>query len=539
MSTPNPTVVLAILDGLGEREEREDNAVRLAQTPTLDALRAKYPFTTLGASGEDVGLPPGQMGNSEVGHLNFGAGRIAMMELSRIDNAIHERVFAVNPAIRTAILRAKDACSTLHILGLLSDGGVHSSNDHIFALIDAARSEGVPVIVHAFLDGRDVAPGTAPGFVADLERRLDGIGKIGTVSGRFFAMDRDRRWDRVERTYRAIVFGNHPSPKLMGVPEAAPQALLAGSALRGIQRSYDEKKTDEFVEPFAIAEYAGVQSGDVAIFANFRPDRARELTQALTAEAFTEFPRAIALPFAHFVCMASYDASFDLPVAFPRETHKDMLGEVLSKHGLLQFRCAETEKYAHVTYFFNGGSEQAFPGETRKVVPSPKDVATYDRKPEMSVAQVANEVCAAVDSKTYSFVLTNFANPDMVGHTGSLEAAILAIEAVDAALSRVVSAVAKAGATLIVAADHGNAELMKNPETGAPHTSHTINRVPCILCVPDDSPFRRIALRTGGRLADVAPTVLQLLGLPQPDAMKGVSLIPSDASSRHEALPSN
>jgi 2,3-bisphosphoglycerate-independent phosphoglycerate mutase len=521
MRPPLSPMILVILDGFGERAETENNAIALAQTPNIDALRATCPWTLIQTSGVDVGLPPGQMGNSEVGHLNFGAGRIAMMELSRIDHAVHEKSFNRNGAIRKALDAAKRNKSTLHLLGLLSDGGVHSSIDHLFGLLEVAKDEGIPVVVHAFLDGRDVAPGTAPSFIAQLESCLQGAGKIGTVSGRYYAMDRDDRWERIEKTYRAIVFGNHPAPRISGLPMPGPSAPLAGSALKGIQRSYDDKKTDEFVEPFAVADYGGVMPGDVAIFTNFRPDRARELTAALALEQFSKFDRSAEhAPFEVFVCMASYDASMPLPVAFPRETYPDLFGEVVSRAGLAQFRCAETEKYAHVTYFFNGGHEAAFPGEDRKVVPSPKDVATYDRRPEMSVEAVAKEVCQAIESGKYAFILVNFANPDMVGHSGVLEAAIAAVEAVDESLGKVVASAKKVQATLFVTSDHGNAELMRDPITLAPHTSHTTNPVPFIVLSP-----QTVALRSGGRIADVAPTMLQVLGIAQPAAMTGVSLL--------------
>jgi len=504
MSAPK-TVVLLILDGYGAREATPDNAIALAAKPNLDALFATCGSTTIGTSGEDVGLPVGQMGNSEVGHLNFGAGRIAMMELSRIDQAVATGTLGQNEVVRAAFAAAKGA--RLHLLGLLSDGGVHSSNAHLFALVDLAASAGISVVVHAFLDGRDVQPGTAPGFLRELLARLEGKGVLGTVAGRFWAMDRDQRWERVEKAYAAIVRAQGPREV---------------DAVAAVERSIAAGKTDEFVEPFVVGDYAGVAAGDAALHTNFRPDRARELTRALAAGAFDSFDRQAPAPFASFACMAQYDASLALPVAFPKESFGDMLGEVLSRAGCKQFRCAETEKYGHVTYFFNGGIEAPFEGEVRKLVPSPKHVATYDLAPAMSCAQVAAELAAAVTAGEYRFVLGNFANCDMVGHTGVLEAAKVAVEAVDAGVGVVLEAARQAGAAVIVTADHGNAEQMIDPASGKPHTAHTTNRVPLVLALPDGA---RVALRDGGRIADVAPTVLALLALPQPAAMTGSSLL--------------
>ncbi len=505
-SAPRP-LVLVILDGFGERAERADNAIRLATTPTLDALYRRYPHTTIGTSGPDVGLPEGQMGNSEVGHLNFGAGRIAMMDITRIDKAVLEGALADNTVLGTAIDAAKRRGGRLHLLGLVSDGGVHSSIDHLLALVDLAHARGVPVVVHAFLDGRDVQPGTAPGYLERLEARLTGKGVIGTVAGRYWGMDRDNRWERVERAFRAIALADAPR---------------RATAREGVLASFDAGKTDEFVEPFVVGSYAGVATRtDSALHTNFRPDRARELTRALAMPDFDGFARA-APPFEHYACMTTYDAAFGLPVAFPKETYPDIFPEVLARGGLTQFRCAETEKYAHVTYFFNGGREEPFPGEARKMVPSPRDVATYDEKPQMSAALVADAVVQATTERAYDFILVNFANPDMVGHTGKLDAAIDAVDAVDAALGRVVEAVRAAGGALLITADHGNCELMKDPATGAPHTSHTTNRVPLLLV---DETRRDVRLREGGRICDVAPTLLQILGQPQPAAMTGRSLL--------------
>ncbi len=503
---PRP-LVLVILDGFGERAERADNAVRLATTPTLDRLYARYPHTTIGTSGPDVGLPEGQMGNSEVGHLNFGAGRIAMMDITRIDKAVLEGTLGQNGVIGDSIRSCKSLGGRLHLLGLLSDGGVHSSIPHLFALIDLAHGEEVGVVVHAFLDGRDVQPKTAPAYLERLLRHLDGKGVIGTIAGRYWAMDRDNRWERVERAYRAIVSGDAPRHE----------------ALAGVFASFEAGKTDEFVEPFAVGDYRGVESGrDAALHTNFRPDRARELTRALAVTGFDAFPRAATPPFLRYACMTTYDGAFGLPVAFPKDTFPDIFPEVLARAGRSQLRCAETEKYAHVTYFFSGGREEPFPLEDRTMVPSPRDVATYDQKPEMSASLVADAIVRACESNKYDFILVNFANPDMVGHTGNLPAAIVAVDSVDAALGRVTDAVVAAGGALVVTADHGNCELMRDPTTGEPHTAHTTNRVPLILV---SEAARGAHLASGGRICDVAPTLLTLLQLPQPDAMTGRSLL--------------
>ena len=506
---PKP-LVLIILDGFGEREERADNAIRLARAPALSALFEHYPRGLVGTSGPDVGLPPGQMGNSEVGHLNLGAGRIAMMDISKIDNEVHDRTLASNGVLVDVIAKAKKSGGRLHLLGLVSDGGVHSSLGHLFALIDVAKAAGVLVVVHAFLDGRDVQPGTAPGYLAPLEQKLaGGVGRIGTVSGRYWAMDRDNRWERVERAYRAIV-------------EA--QAPRVPSALEGVEKSYTAGKTDEFVEPFVAGDYDGVKPQDAALHFNFRPDRARELTRALAIADFAEFARAGGRPpfEGRYACMTMYDGKFGLPIAFPKDAFSNIFPEIIARAGLKQFRCAETEKYAHVTYFFNGGREEPFEGEDRKMLPSPKDVATYDLRPEMAAAGVADAVTAAITGGKYDFVVVNFANPDMVGHTGVLDAAIQAVESVDVGVGKIVDAARAAGGAVLITADHGNCELMKDPASGQPHTSHTLNPVPLVY-VNDADPGARI--RKGGRLCDIAPTMLEVLGLPQPPDMTGRSLL--------------
>jgi 2,3-bisphosphoglycerate-independent phosphoglycerate mutase len=448
------------------------------------------------------------MGNSEVGHLNFGAGRIATMDMTRIDSAVFEGSLGKNAVIAAVVEQARAAGGRLHLLGLVSTGGVHSSLPHLLALLDVASAAHVPVVLHAFLDGRDVAPGTAAGFLAEVERKLaGGVGRVGTVAGRFWAMDRDQRWERVERAYRAIVAAEGPR---------------APSAADGLERSYAAGKTDEFVEPFVVEGYEGVRTGDAALHFNFRPDRARELTRALAVDPFDGFARSEAPFGGRYACMATYDPALTLPVAFPKETFAAIFPEILSNAGLTQLRCAETEKYAHVTYFFNGGREEPFPGEDRKLIPSPRDVATYDLKPEMSEAAVAAAVEDAIAAGRHDFILVNFANPDMVGHTGVLPAAIRAVESVDDGVGRIVEAACSRGGAVLVTADHGNCELMRDPATGAPHTAHTLNPVPLLYANPADANAR---LRPGGRICDVAPTMLAILGLPKPPQMTGVSLL--------------
>ncbi len=508
-SVPRP-VVLVILDGFGERAETADNAVRLARTPHLDELRARYPHTVIGTSGPDVGLPPGQMGNSEVGHLNFGAGRIAMMDISRIDVDVANGTLGNNAVLKSAIEGARSRGGRLHLLGLVSNGGVHSSLGHLLALVDLASAAKVPVLVHAFLDGRDTPPQSGEGFVALVLEHLRGKAEIGVVVGRYWAMDRDKRWDRVERAWRAIVLGD---------------ALRSANALEAIRASYAVGVGDEFVDPVVIGDYQGVDAGkDTAIFFNFRPDRAREITQALTDPAFSEFPRpgGLRAPFGVYVCMTTYDKTFPLPVAYPKESYPDIFPEILARQGKTQFRCAETEKYAHVTYFFNGGREEPFAGEDRQMIPSPRDVKTYGEKPEMSEPKVADAAASAIRSGKYDFVLVNFANPDMVGHTGKLEAAIRAVEAVDQGVGAITDAAQHVGGAVIITADHGNCELMRDPSTGGPHTAHTMNPVPLLYVNSGDANAR---VRPGGRICDVAPTMLKLMGLLQPPAMTGVPLI--------------
>ncbi|XXF79283.1 2,3-bisphosphoglycerate-independent phosphoglycerate mutase [Myxococcaceae bacterium GXIMD 01537] len=513
---PAHKVLLCILDGWGTRKERDSNAIVIAGTPQLDRLTRDMPSTELATSGLAVGLPEGQMGNSEVGHTNIGAGRIVYQDLVRINRACESGELANNPVIRAAMEKAKADGKALHLLGLTSPGGVHASMDHLYCLLRAARERGLPqehVLVHAFLDGRDTPPQSALGYLEELERFLGEThaGRIATVSGRYYAMDRDKRWDRVKLAYDALVFGQGPK---------APDALAA------VRASYAEKVTDEFVKPTVLTHGDGtpvgrIQDGDVVIFFNFRADRARELTRALAFPDFKEFDRG-GLALGRYVCMTQYDETFDLPTAFPPEQPQEIFPQLLSEKGLRQFRTAETEKYAHVTFFFNGGREVVFPGEERFLVPSPRDVKTYDLKPEMSAREVTAELVKRLDSGQYDFALVNFANPDMVGHSGKLDAALQAVKVVDECLGILGQACARNGWAMVVSADHGNVEMMTDPVTGEPHTAHTLNPVPFYLIHPD---FRGQKLRPG-ILADIAPTLCKVMGLPQPKEMNRQGLLP-------------
>jgi len=492
-----PLVCLVVLDGWGLAPPGPGNAVEMAETPAFDRLWAAYPHTTLEASGRAVGLPDGQMGNSEVGHTNLGAGRVVRQDLVRIDDDIQSGAFFENEVL-VAAARAGRA-SALHLLGLVSDGGVHSHLRHLEALIELGRREGVEhVHVHAFTDGRDTSPHGA-------ERYLDGIPGVATVSGRYYAMDRDKRWERVKRAYDAIVHG---------------EGARADDAVEAVRASYARDVTDEFVEPVVIGDPAAgrIRAGDAAIFFNFRPDRARELSWALTQAGFEGFDRGADPPLPAYVQMTEYADDIPAPVAFPGEDLADVIAQVLAGHGVDQLHVAETEKYAHVTYFFDGGSETRCRGEDWELVDSPRDVATYDQKPSMSADEVADHVVDGLGSGRYGFCLVNFANPDMVGHTGSIPAAVEAVETADRCLARVVEAVEKRAGVCLITADHGNAETMLNAD-GSPHTAHTTNPVP--LIVTDHA----IRLRDGGRLADIAPTALDLLGVPAPTLMTGNSLL--------------
>lgn len=507
MPAPKP-VMLVVLDGWGWREDAADNAVRQARPPTFDALWQSCPHAFLRTSGHDVGLPEGQMGNSEVGHLNLGAGRVVMQDLPRIDHAVADGSIASQPALTELIGKLKASGGTCHLMGLVSPGGVHSHQKHAAALAKVLSSAGIPVALHAFTDGRDTPPRAAPDYLRALLQDISGLKgvRIATVIGRYFAMDRDNRWDREEKAYNAMVLAEG---------EHAPDAVAAVTA------AHARDITDEFVPATGIGDYAGMRDGDGILCFNFRADRVREILTALLDQEFKGFERKKTIHFAAAAGMTEYSAALNayLGTLFPPQSMEDILGSVVAKAGLKQLRMAETEKYPHVTYFLNGGEERPYPGEDRIMVPSPK-VATYDLKPEMSAPELTEKAVEAIDSGKYDLVVLNFANPDMVGHSGSLPAAIKAVEAVDTGLGRIVEAIRRQGGALLVTADHGNAELMKDPVTGGPHTAHTTNPVPVLLV--GAPPGSRL---TDGRLADVAPTLLALLGLPQPAAMTGHSLL--------------
>jgi 2,3-bisphosphoglycerate-independent phosphoglycerate mutase len=501
-------VALVVLDGWGHREETEANAVALANTPFFDRLWAEFPNTLIHASEERVGLPAGQMGNSEVGHLNLGAGRVVYQDIVRISKAIRDGEFARNPVLGRAMDTARENGKALHLIGLLSDGGVHSLPTHLYALLEMARDRGLSrVFVHPFFDGRDTPPTSGVHHLRDLQAKMEeiGVGRVATVAGRYFAMDRDNRWDRTERAFRALV-------RSEGKESSDPVAAVS--------RSYEAGKTDEFIEPVVIRQddrpVGPISEGDSVLFFNFRADRARQLTRALTQEDFDRFPRPERLGLT-FVCMTSYDASFSLPVAFPAQARNNLLADIFASRGIRNLRIAETEKYAHVTYFFNGGVEKVFPGESRILVPSPS-VPTYDLQPEMSAYEVAERAVAEVGSGRHDALILNFANGDMVGHTGILSAAIRAIEAVDENLRRVVEKVWEMGGVTLVTADHGNAEQMVDPDTGGPHTAHTTNPVPLILADPQG---KGMTLRSDRALEDIAPTILMMLGISAPPEMTG------------------
>ena len=501
-------VLLCIMDGFGwVPNETYGNAVVAAKTPHLDALMEKYPMTTIDASGMAVGLPDGQMGNSEVGHTNMGAGRIVYQQLTLITKSIRDGEMLKNPVLVKNMKAAIEAGKAIHLMGLVGTGGVHSHADHWFGVLEMAKHMGAKeVYLHCITDGRDTDPHAGKGFLADLQAKLDelGVGKIASVSGRYYAMDRDNNWDREEKAYAAFVYGegNH-----------------AANAQEAIEASYADDKTDEFVLPCVTCEGGRVQDGDTVIFMNFRPDRARQMTRIFCDDAFTGFERRGGRKQVHYVCMAEYDATMpNCEVAYPPVELKNVLGQYLSENGKTQLRIAETEKYAHVTFFFNGGVEAPYEGEDRCVIPSPK-VATYDLKPEMSAPEVADECVKRIESGKYDVVILNFANCDMVGHTGVFEAAVKAVEAVDAAVEKVVTAVLNAGGCAFLTADHGNAEKMKNPD-GTPFTAHTTNVVPFVAIGCGD-----VKLREGGCLADIAPTMLPYIGLPVPAEMTGKSII--------------
>jgi 2,3-bisphosphoglycerate-independent phosphoglycerate mutase len=518
ISRPRP-VLLVIRDGWGERDEIEGNGVKLARTPYDDRWRAECPFTLVRAAGKDVGLPTGQMGNSEVGHLNLGAGFIVRQDITVIDDSIADGTFFTNPVLCTAFRTVRDRGTALHLMGLLGPGGVHSHVNHTKALLELAKREGLErVYVHLFTDGRDTMPQSGIEFARDLlafmaERQ---IGRVASVVGRYYAMDRDKRWERTKQAYDLLT---------KGVGRPAPDALTA------IQRSYDEGVTDEFIKPAVIVDEAGqpvatIGDGDAVVCFNFRADRVRQISRAFTLPDFDGFEREM-LRDLIYIAMTEYEKNMPYQVAFQNDDVAVPLAKVISDAGLRQFHAAETEKYPHVTFFFNGGREQPFPGEDWQIVPSPKDVPTYDLKPEMSAYGVRDVVLHAIASDQYDFILVNYANPDMVGHTGVIPAVVKACEVVDECTGAIVDAVVARGGVALVMADHGNAELMIDPETGGPHTAHTTNPVPTYLIAAPGLGLDkgRVALRDGGRLADVAPTILDLLGLDPAPQMTGKSLI--------------
>jgi len=508
---PPKPLLLIILDGWGHNPSTHGNAIAQARKPTWDRLLREFPSTLIHTSGPYVGLPEGQMGYSEVGHLNMGSGRIIQMDITRIDRMIESGEFFRHPLLVGAMEHARSR--RLHLLGLLSDGGVHSHQEHLYALLRLARMKEVgQVFVHAFLDGRDTPPTNGADFLQQLQKQMReiGVGAIATVSGRYYAMDRDKRWERTEKAYAAMVLG---------------QGVHAQDPLAAVRESYERGVTDEFVVPIVITDgkgkpLAAIREEDAVIFFNFRADRARQITRALTDPALEGIPRSSMPQRLHYVCMSQYDRTFQLPYVLGPEEPQHILANILAERGLRNLRVAETEKYAHVTYFFNGGVERAYPGEERILVPSPK-VATYDLKPEMSAEGIADAVVKAVEGGTFAFLIINFANADMVGHSGKLEAAIRAVEAVDASLGRIVAAVRRAGGGMIITADHGNAEVMIDPVTGGPHTYHTTNPVPFVFVSPDAQAVR---LREGGSLRDIAPTLLGVAGIPAAAEMTGRDL---------------
>ena len=504
-------VVLMVLDGYGLSDKTEGNAIALANTPVMDKLMKECPFVQGAASGLAVGLPDGQMGNSEVGHMNIGAGRIIYQDLTRITKAINDGDFFKNEVLLQAMDNCKKNDSALHLWGLLSDGGVHSHIEHLYGLLEMAKKNGLQnVYVHAFLDGRDTPPASGKSYIEQLQNKMDeiGVGKIASLSGRYYAMDRDNNWDRVEKAYDALTAG---------------EGVQAENAVKAMEDSYAKDVTDEFVLPTVITEngapVATVKANDSVIFFNFRPDRAREMTRAFCDDKFTGFERKTGFLPLTFVCFKDYDETIpNKLVAFQKEDIKNTFGEYIAKCGKKQLRLAETEKYAHVTFFFNGGREKTYPDEDRILIPSPK-VETYDAKPEMSAIEVTKKVIEAIKSKKYDTIILNYANPDMVGHTGNLEATIKALEVLDTCIGEVAEEVQKQGGYLIITADHGNAEQMIDYKTGEPHTAHTTNDVPLILVGKENIKLKN------GRLCDIIPTMLELMELDKPEEMTGESLI--------------
>jgi 2,3-bisphosphoglycerate-independent phosphoglycerate mutase len=529
MTRPKP-LVLVILDGWGYRAETNANAIALARKPTYDQLLRDYPNTLIHTSGKYVGLPEGQMGNSEVGHLNIGAGRIVHMDITRIDLLIQNGEFFSHPVLLAAMKHARSAGRQLHLFGLVSDGGVHSQQAHLYALLKMAKQNGLErVFVHAFMDGRDTLPTNGAGYLDQLQQKMReyNCGRVATVNGRYYAMDRDRRWERIAKAFNAMVDGSGEGGKYT-------------DAVQGVKASYNQGVTDEFVVPFVCTDNRGeplakIRDEDSCICFNFRADRVRQITRALTRNSGLNeragrdlpgaedldatIPRDRAPRNLHYVCMTRYDKNFSLPVVIPPESLNNILANVMAQTKLRNLRVAETEKYAHVTYFFNGGVEQPFPGEDRVLVPSPK-VATYDLKPEMSAGGIADAVVKAVDDSAFDVIIVNFANADMVGHSGKIEPTIKAVETVDACLGRIEPAVRARGGAMLITADHGNAELMVDPATGGPHTAHTTNPVPFIVI----SDNRQFALKPNGSLRDISPTILGMLGIDEPKEMTGQDL---------------
>ena len=511
MSRLKSPILLAILDGWGiGRSDDPSNAIVQAGTPQISRLMAEYPSTALACSGEAVGLPKGQMGNSEVGHLNMGSGRIVYQELTRISKAIRDGDFFTNPVLLDVMQKVKSSGRALHLMGLLSDGGVHSHLDHVVALLELAHRQGLKcVYVHAFLDGRDTAPSSANTFVDTLEMKMQeiGTGRIASIIGRYYAMDRDKRWERTQSAYETLV---------------CRSGLHSPTAHQAVEDAYARGETDEFVKPTVISTCpdCGIQAEDGIIFFNFRPDRARQLTRAFIFEDFNDFPRCNGYFPVHYASLTQYDEKFPVPVAFPPQYLNDTLGEIFSRNSLTQLRIAETEKYAHVTYFFNGGEEKPVAGEDRQLIPSPK-VATYDLQPEMSAPELTEAILAAIRSRKYDLIVCNYANGDMVGHTGFMPAVMKAVKTVDTCVGRLADAILETGGSMLITADHGNADMMLDPITGEPFTQHTTNEVPFTL-VSDSYKSNRLS---HGILADIAPTILDLAGLPQPKSMTGHSLI--------------
>ena len=503
------TKLLIILDGWGHSEATENNAIAIANTPNWDHFLNNYPHTLLGTSGSSVGLPLGQMGNSEVGHLTIGSGRIIEQDFTRIQNDVDSGEFSKNASICAALNETRKNDKAVHIMGLLSDGGVHSHQNHIHAMLEMAHQKGCKkVFLHVFTDGRDTPPNSAGDFIAILEEKINTLktGRIASVTGRFFAMDRDNRWERVSKAYHLLASGK--------------SERQADSALNAVKMAYDNGESDEFIAPTSVGESVTINEGDAVIFMNYRADRARELTRALTETEFTEFPR-VSYNRINFVCLTEYKEDFDLPCAYPPVSINNTLGFYLSSLELTQLRIAETEKYAHVTFFFNGGAEAVLPGEDRKLIPSPS-VETYDLKPEMSAFELTSALVAAVKSKKYNFIVCNFANTDMVGHSGNLGAAIKAVEAVDTCLGEIHKACEENGAEILITADHGNAEQMVNPKTNKSHTAHTTNPVPLVYVSHRKA---SIAAPLDGTLADLAPTILTLMDIEQPEEMTGKCLL--------------